>query len=88
MPQRHNQKPFSTEQTNGTTTALHVASKFGETECAKILINSNAKIEATDKNKKTPLAVAAESNQCGVMEALVAIKTKQDKLSRRAKANL
>lgn len=92
MPQRHYPKlTFRTEQSKRNVTdetALHVAAKFGETECAKILINSNAPIEAVDNQNKTPLAVAAGYNKCEIMKALVEMKAKEDTLSRQQKDNL
>jgi len=97
MPRLHNSLPanntmcFGSEQKKNkinNQTALHVAAKFGETDCAKILINSHARIEAVDKDQKTPLQIAAGSKQCGVMKALVVVNANQDKLSNVEKANL
>ena len=40
-------------------TALHFACGYGELECAKLLVESKAAINALDQNKNTPLHYAA-----------------------------
>jgi len=54
-------------------TALHIAARYGQTECAKLLIEKGGKkiIDGLDKDKKTPLQLAAWKNHCGVMKELV-----------------
>ena len=52
-------------------TALHIAARYGETECAKILLKKGAVVDKLDKDGKTPLQLAAWKNHCGVMKELV-----------------
>ena len=58
---------------NDNRTALHIAARYGQTECAKLLIKKGGKkiIDGLDKDKKTPLQLAAWKNHCGVMKELV-----------------
>jgi len=96
MPKLHSSLPqgeacFQTEQIrNGLNnqTALHVAAKFGETDCARILINSHAPIEAVDKAKKTPLQIAAGSKKCGVVKLLLTVDAKKDNFNKQELDNL
>ena len=52
-------------------TALHIAARYGQTECAKILIQNGAVVDGLDKDGKSPLQLAAWKNHCGVMKELV-----------------
>ena len=50
---------------------LHVAARYGESECLRILIEHGSDIEAKDKNKATPLALAAWKKHCNAVRQLI-----------------
>ena len=52
-------------------TALHVAARFGESECLRILIEHGSDIEAKDKDKATPLALSAWKQHCNAIRQLI-----------------
>ena len=65
-------------------TPLHVAARNGDTDCTKILVNSQANIEAKDKDNATPLKLAAygksidrDGSQCGPINILVTMNASQ-----------
>ena len=84
MPKAHKSLPkgklcFESEKTLNAAnrTALHVAARFNEFECAKILVNSQADINAKDKDNKTPLQLAAgfnkDASHCASINVLVCL---------------
>ena len=88
MPKAHRSLPkgklcFESEKTLNADnrTALHVAARFNEFECAKILVNSKADINAKDKDKKTPLQLAAgfnkDASHCASINVLVTMNANQ-----------
>ena len=75
--------------TNGAKrTALHIAARYNKADCAKILIDAGANIEARDKDQKTPLQLAAWKKNCGPIKALVSARAKEDHLSKNNKDNV
>ena len=75
--------------TNGAKrTALHIAARYGKTDCAKILIEAGANVEARDKDQKTALHLAAWKKHCGPIQALVTARAKDDYLSQKLKDNV
>jgi len=88
MPKAHKSLPkgklcFESEKTLNAAnrTALHVAARFNEFECAKILVNSQADINAKDKDNKTPLQLAAgfnkDASHCASINVLVTMNANQ-----------
>ena len=70
-------------------TALHIAARYGQTECAKILIQNGAVVNGLDKDGKSPLQLAAWKNHCGVMKELVKSRANTNVITSNAeKANL
>ena len=70
-------------------TALHITARYGQTECAKVLIKAGAVVDGLDKDKKTPLQLAAWKNHCGVMKELVKARANEAVITSNAeKANL
>jgi len=70
-------------------TALHIAARYGQTECAKILIQKGAVVDGLDKDGKSPLQLAAWKNHCGVMKELVKSRANTNVITSNAeKANL
>ena len=67
--------------------ALHIAARFGKTECARVLVAAGARIEARDKDGKTPLQLAAWKKHCGVVKVLVSARAKEDRLNNEQKRN-
>ena len=52
------------KNTRDNRTALHVAARNNDFECATILANAGSKLEAKDKDGKTPLNLAAGFKKC------------------------
>ncbi len=48
-----------------------MAARNGHTEIVKVLLQSNAEVDAVDKNKKTPLHWAAEKGCKEIVSALI-----------------
>ena len=70
-------------------TALHIAARYGQAECAKILINAGSVVDGLDKDQKTPLQLAAWKNHCGVIKELVKARANEAVITSNAeKANL
>ena len=55
-------------------TLLHSAALEGRKDVVKLLLSSNAQVDAQDRNGKTPLYVAAEKGHRDVVELLLAYK--------------
>ena len=72
-------------------TALHVAARNGHHQCTKVLLTAGAKVDALDKDKKTPLALAqwkSTVHGCASVQALVAAKAKTDSFDNVEKARV
>ncbi|XP_035677305.1 myotrophin-like [Branchiostoma floridae] len=52
-------------------TPLHLASEYGQTEVAKLLIQNEANLEARDMGQSTPLHKAAAEGHTGTCELLI-----------------
>ena len=52
-------------------TALHLAARHGNEECVAVLVKEGSNIEAEDKDRKTPLALAAWMGHCKVIRILM-----------------
>ena len=52
-------------------TAVHVAARHGESECLRILIEHGANVEAKDRDKATPLALAVWKGHCNTIHQLI-----------------
>ena len=81
---------FKSELTTNTAkrTALHIAARYDKADCAKILIDAGANIEARDKDQKTALQLAAWKKHCGPIKALVSARAKEDHLNKNEKDNV
>ena len=55
----------------GRRTALHIAARFDEYDCTRILINAGASMEAQDINQETPIQLAAGYGKCASVNVLV-----------------
>ena len=51
-------------------TPLHWAARAGETECAGLLIDAGAAVDARAKSRRTPLQLAAEQDRAGIVTLL------------------
>lgn len=56
-------------------TALHWACKEGKKECAQLLIEHGAKVDAKDKNQRTPSECAADNNHYSVVQVFLDCQT-------------
>ena len=81
---------FKSELTTniGKRTALHIAARYDKADCAKILIDAGANIEARDKQQKTALQLAAWKKNCGPIKALISARAKEDYLNKNEKDNV
>ncbi|XP_078594818.1 uncharacterized protein LOC144872467 [Branchiostoma floridae x Branchiostoma japonicum] len=62
---------ITAESDLGKYTSLHVASKFGQTDVAELLIHHGADLEAKDQDQSTPLHHAAAGGHTGTCELLI-----------------
>ena len=59
-------------------TALHFAIEHDNTLCARILLDSGAKVDAIDDNALSPIELAVSKRSCGPIKILVEKKANMD----------
>ena len=68
---------FSTEPLTSRT-ALHLAARHGNEECVAVLVKEGSNIEAEDKDRKTPIALAAWMGHCNVIRILMKVGARKE----------
>ena len=59
-------------------TALHLAARYGNEDCVGILIKEGSNIEAEDKDRKTPIALAAWMGHCNAIRILMKLGARKE----------
>ena len=69
-------------------TALHLAARYNRSSCIRILIEAGADIDAIDKDKATPLTLAAWVKDCASIEILNSLKARMGHLDHECRTNI
>ena len=69
-------------------TALHLAARYNRPSCIRILFEAGADIEAIDKDKATPLTLAAWVNDCASIEMLNSLNARMGHLDNECRTNI
>ena len=69
-------------------TALHLAARYGKGQCIGILVKQGADMEAEDKDKMTPIALAGWKGHCNVIKSLIALGANKKTVGRKNLENI
>ena len=69
-------------------TALHLAARHGKEECIGVLVKQGANLEAKDKDRRTPMELAAWRDHCSVIRVLVSLGARTDVVGRKYSKNI
>ena len=69
-------------------TALHFAARYNRSSCIRILSEAGADIDAIDKDKATPLSLAAWVRDCSSVEILSSLNARIGYLAKELRTNV